>query len=192
MKSLRLNNQMRTDILNSFVEKYLAANPEPTVVSIDNLQCKLAIQISDKIYSKYKGLVPDDLLNTRRYVKVMLPNESVASYYFGYDEEGNSIYKISTTESKVEYVFTSDDPLWVAHLADLEAAKLVNTAYEEHNKALRKFKSEVKTVLESVNTTGQLVEVWPEALPFVPQNISNPSSINLPSVNFAELNKVLG
>jgi hypothetical protein len=112
--------------------------------------------------------------------------------FFGRDVEGSSIYKISTTQSKVEYVFTEDDPLWVEYSAELEAAKLANKAYDEHHKALVKFKSEVATVLESVNTTLQLVEVWPEALPFVPQNISNPSSINLPSVNFAELNKVLG
>ena len=83
-------------------------------------------------------------------------------------------------------------PEWVAYQKALNDAKVKNAAYEEHQKSLKKFTNELKQVLESVNTTGQLLEVWPEAAPFVPQEISNPSSISLPAVSFVELNKVLG
>lgn len=191
MKSLRLNKQMRQDILESFVEKYVSANPQPPVVDVDSLKTKFAIKLNEMLYNKYVGLVPDGMLHTKRYIQLQLPTESIVSWYFGYDEDGDYVYKPATKESKVEYVLTSTDPLWIQYSKEVEEAKQNNKAYEEWNKTLRKFKAEVTTVLESVNTTLQLVEVWPEAEPFVPQAISNPSSINLPSVNFAELNKVI-
>lgn len=192
MKSLRLNKEMRDNILSNFVAKYLVANPKPTITrSIDMLKSDIATKISNNLYGKYVELVPKDLLNTCNYLCVQLPNDSVAQFYFRV-EGGDCISLPSTKENKVEYVFTESDPMWIEYQVAAAKLKEENAVVEAHEKALSKFKGEVKQVLESVNTTLQLVEVWPEAAPFVPQEISNPSSINLPSVNFAELNKVIG
>lgn len=191
MKSLRLNKEMRENILNNFVAKYLLANPAPEQpLNLQAVQSDIAKKINNKLYGKYTNLVPVELLNQCQYLNVQLPNDSVTYWYYR-DEDGDSTYLTSTRERKVEYTFTEQDPLWVEYQAKVVEYKKLTAELEVHTKALNKFKSEVKQVLESVNTTLQLVEVWPEALPFVPQEISNPSSINLPAVNFAELNKVI-
>lgn len=47
---------------------------------------------------------------------------------------------------------------------------------------------QVRQVVDAVNTTKQLLEVWPEAEQFIPEDIRDPSTITLPSVNIADLN----
>lgn len=194
MKSLRLNKEMRETILNNFVDKYIKAKPAPIKPDVggEQLKSKAARKVQQKLYGKYEDVIPKDMQYTAYYIKVQLPNESIADWEFGFDENDNRIYSLSTKENKVEYVFTESDPIWVEYQKELVVVKEYSKLKDEYDKELRKFKAEVKQVLDSVNTTGQLVEVWPEAAPFVPQEISNPSSINLPAVNFAELNKVIG
>lgn len=194
MKSLRLNKEMRETILSNFVDKYVLANPAPTKpdVSESKLKNKIACKLQQHLYGKYENLIPKEFQNTSYHIKVKLPNESIANWDFGYDNvKGEHLYLLSTKESKVEYVFTDTDPFWLEYQQDIVVVKEYNTLKESYDKELRKFKDEVLQVLNSVNTTGQLVEVWPEAEPFLPKEIANPSTINLPSVNFAELNKVI-
>lgn len=191
MKSLRLNKELRTTILESFTDKYVSSNPKPEVGSATLAKFAAAIQVQKKLYGKYEGLLPEEFVNKSFNVKVQLPNGAVQHWNFGNDEEGNTIYLLSTKESKVEYVFTDSDPIYAEYKKVVDDVKAQEAVYKEWRKGYDKFKSEVTQVLESVNTTGQLVEVWPESLPFIPQEISDPSKINLPSVNFAEINKVI-
>lgn len=193
MKSLRLNKEMRETILSNFVDKYIVANPAPVKpdISADKLKNKIACKLQQHLYGKYENLIPKEFHNTAYYVKVQLPNESIANWNFGTNENNDTIYLLSTKENKVEYVFTDTDPFWLEYQKDIVMVKEYNTLKEAYDKELRKFKDEVLQVLNSVNTTGQLVEVWPEAEPFLPKEIANPSTINLPAVNFAELNKVI-
>lgn len=190
MKSLRLNKEMRQTILDNFVAKYVAANQAPTKpdVSGDQIKYKVARELQQKLYSQYENLIPKEFQNTSYRIKVKLPNDSIADW----DEKDDRIYLLSTKENKVEYVFTESDPVWLEYQKELLFVKEYNKLKEVYDKELRKFKDEVLQVLNSVNTTGQLVEVWPEAEPFLPKEIANPSTINLPAVNFAELNKVIG
>jgi hypothetical protein len=191
MKSLRLNKELRTNILNSFLDKYKSSNPEPEVGDLSKAQQVAAINAQKAIYGKYEGLLPDEFVVISNNIQVRLPNGSVQHWYFGSDEEGESIYLLMSKESKVKYVFTDNDPIYAEYRKVADAVKQQQAVYDEWVKGYKKFKSEVTQVLESVNTTGQLVEVWPESLPFIPQEISDPSKINLPSVNFAEINKVI-
>jgi hypothetical protein len=191
MKSLRLNKELRTTILNSFLDKYKSSNPEPEVGDVSKAQQKAAINAQKAVYGKYEGLLPDEFVVKSNNIQVRLPNGSIQHWYFGYDEEGDSIYLLMSKESKVKYVFTDNDSIYAEYRKVADTVKQQQTVYDEWEKGYQKFKSEVTQVLESVNTTGQLVEVWPESLPFIPQEISDPSKINLPSVNFAEINKVI-
>lgn len=191
MKSLRLTKQLRESILNSFIEKYKTANPEPAL-TIDEyeIKCDLAEAIHEKVYSSFVGKIPEDMYSMSRCIKIMWPNESIASLYFRDNASGED-RRISTRVSKVEYVLTKDDTLYIDYQCKLELYRKEQSIYNEYQKNLSKFKSNISQVLESVNTTKQLVEVWPESEPFLPKEVSNPSSINLPAVNFAEINKVI-
>lgn len=191
MKSLRLNKELRSNILNSFLEKYKASNPEPEVGSEANAKSLAARKVQQKLYGKYEGLLPKEFTIQASGISVQLPNGAVQTWFFGEDEENNDIYLLSSKESRVKYVFTADDPIYAEYRKVADEVAEQQIARKEWFKGYDKFKTEVQQVLESVNTTGQLVEVWPESEPFIPKEIHDPSKINLPAVNFAEINKVI-
>jgi hypothetical protein len=91
----------------------------------------------------------------------------------------------------VEYVFIGDDPLWVEYQSARELTKAFNKTVEAHKETRQLYTEEVDQVLQGVNTTGQLLEQWPEILPYLPSNLNNPSNINLPSISVKKLNEQL-
>ncbi len=52
---------------------------------------------------------------------------------------------------------------------------------------------EIKPILESFNTTKQLLDTWPSMEKFLPPNIANPEKgINLPALNLSRLEQKIG
>jgi len=197
-KSLRLNKDLRASILNSIMNKYDESNPEPTseLPTLEELRGLLAENISDKVYGKYQlDNVPKELLNTDTGIKVQTPDGNVEYWNFPLIPTGkysnNYTYKVSTSESKVEYVFTEDDPLWMEYQEARELTKTFNKEVREHQATRKLYSEEVAQVLGGHNTTGKLLDEWPEVLPYLPKNIANPSSISLPSVSVKKLNEQL-
>jgi hypothetical protein len=192
-KSLRLNKSLRDSILKSIMNKYEEANPLPESelpTSVD-LKVDLAEKIHKKVYGKYSINIPIDMVNTSNHIKVQYPNQSVVQLYFKYDENKGYDYKISTKQSKVEYVLSEDDPLWLDFIAIKNKIDEFNNIIKGLVKDKKSYEEGVSQVLEGVNTTGQLLEQWPEVEDYLPQNISNPSKINLPSVSVSKLNEKL-
>ncbi len=64
----------------------------------------------------------------------------------------------------------------------------VNEQVRSNSVSLR----EVKNVMYSVNTTKQLLELWPEVEKFLTPYLSNPSNTTLPAVNIKRVNEILG
>ena len=72
-----------------------------------------------------------------------------------------------------------------------KAARKDKEKFDQWDLTRKNYAKNIEQVLSGVNTTGQLLEVWAECERFLPVAIVNPSNINLPSVNFTELNKHL-
>lgn len=81
-------------------------------------------------------------------------------------------------------VITADNPL-VQKFYDAEA-KLV-----ELTTSLTSIQKDVKAVLDSVNTTKRLVEVWPEAAELIPADVEVVRA-SVPAINFTSLNAAIG
>jgi len=197
-KSLRLNKDLRTNILNSIMQKFDESNPKPTseLPTLKELKGILADKVHTKVYGKYNlDSVPQDLLNTSSYISIQTPNDSIEHIDFSYTPTGVSsfshTYKVSTSKSKVEYVFTEDDTLWTEHQEARELTKVFNKEVDAYLETRSIYKGEVDQVLQGVNTTGQLLEQWPEIEEFIPESIANPSKINLPNVSVSKLNEQL-
>jgi hypothetical protein len=178
--------------------KYDEVNAVPTseLPTLGQLDGILADKVHNKVYGKYdlEG-IPKDLLNTCNYIKIQRPDGGIKHLEFAKTTtiDGNSTYtcKVSTKESKVEYVFIGDDPLWVEYQSARELTKAFNKTVEAHKETRQLYTEEVDQVLQGVNTTGQLLEQWPEILPYLPSNLNNPSNINLPSISVKKLNEQL-
>ena len=190
MKSLRLNKEMRKNIVDNFLDKRDLKTPKPVkkggALSAKN---NLANAIHNIVYGKYTTDLPDELVSTSHSILVQLPNETVDRVYFGKDEDDKRIYKLSTKLGKVEYQLTADMPVWLTYLTEREEEKIFSKSVEDWASERSKFKDQVSQVVDSVNTTKQLIEVWPEAEVFLPDDIKDPSSINLPSINLASINE---
>ena len=192
MKSLRLNAALRQSILSNFMIKWGASNKSPEEpVSFDEDESDLAYSVWRKLYGKIDfNAVPTEFICRDNSIRLQLPTDAVVEFYF-MDSELNSVYEPAQKTHGVKYVFKNTDPDWLEYSNKIKTKKVLKVAVKEHEKLREAFYSQVSQVLNSVNTTGQFVEVWPEAEAFIPQDISNPSKINLPSVNLLELNKQL-
>jgi len=196
MKSLRLNQQLRDAIVNNFADKRSKAQPRPDeTVTRESLKKDLANSVYDSVYGEVDlSKVPEDMLNVEHYIKVQFPSSdpkeegTIESLSLGRDEEGKAIYKPATRNSKVEYVLTKSDPLYKEYKRKQKLFKQEQEAIKEYDNDHKRYIQQVRQVVTAVNTTKQLLEVWPEAEQFIPDDIRDPSTITLPSVNIADLN----
>lgn len=74
---------------------------------------------------------------------------------------------------------------------DTTKVRKQKAALKEWNSDRSMYRASVEEVVGGVNTTGQLLEVWPEVDRFLPKAIINPSNIMLPAVNVKALNEQL-
>lgn len=71
----------------------------------------------------------------------------------------------------------------------------ISKEIEDSREERKKMNREVWAILNSANTTKQLIELWPEIEDIVKELFDNEASVsgyNLPAVNMADINKKLG
>lgn len=96
--------------------------------------------------------------------------------------EGEDVYRVAPDNYHVE--LTADDPLTEQLYAiDHDADKL--------KAEIEQLSVSLWAVLNSVSTDKRLVEVWPEAIAFIPA-AEKASTSNLPALPIADLNKLIG
>lgn len=196
MKSLRLNRQMRDAIVKNFGEKRLQANPRPDeTLTRESISAELANYCHNKVYGgmSLKG-VPEDMLYFSDYIKVRFPKseggdeDKIECLYFEKIDKHNRERKPSTRLSRVEYDLTKSDEGYKKYKRDMKFFKKEQQEIKDYDADHSRYMQQVRQVVDAVNTTKQLLEVWPEAEQFIPEDIRDPSTITLPSVNIADLN----
>lgn len=96
--------------------------------------------------------------------------------------EGKDVHRIAPDNYHVE--LTADDPLTEQLYAiDHDADKL--------KAEIEQLSVSLWAVLNSVSTDKRLIEVWPEAIAFIPA-AEKASASNLPALPIADLNKLIG
>lgn len=188
MKSLRLNKELRCKIVENFSKKREASNPRPKLtMTRRKAKSNLAAKLYDILYKEYERIIPDNMACKSYYIRVQLPNESIVT--LPHSEDGSDeIYKLSCRGSKVEYVFTDDDPLYKEYKSDVKEYKKQENELSQWESDHKHYVEQVRQIVGAVNTTNQLTEVWPECEQFIPEDIRDPSTIQLPSVSIADLN----
>lgn len=184
-KSVRLNKEIRTRILTSIMDKYRDKNPLPVEPAKEHNW------LAESVYArKYGHLeqdiseIPSELLDMRSYILVQVAGHGLNPDFLEVDgvtpkRAFAQIYHPATPEEEAEYVRVNK-----------ENRKL----QQAHDKAVRDmntYREEVRDVLSSVNTSKQLVELWPEVEEFIPNTLRDPSNIQLPTVSVASLNDAL-
>ena len=218
MKSIRLNKELRENIVNNIMESFDIENTAPPEAK--DTQKLLNIAVYDYYLETYKQQFIELQKWSKKYPKVVAMTSALQ-----YIDTQKNVCRLNfTTMTSVSYldgVYISDtDPLYVNHpnvlqgmfidLGNMEKIpenisktldeiqkekkndKAIRKALSIYTKERKEYKETVTNVIAGVNTTGQLIEVWGEIDKFIPKGVANPSEINLPAVNTKSLNSKIG
>jgi hypothetical protein len=183
MKSIRLNKSIRDDIVNAMVISWEKTSPKPNDMRAESQK------VGDAIYREAHkkitfGNAHMHFFNTSMCVK--------------YTVDGVVQTMVMSCARPIKSTTSSNHTDGISIAYD-EAPKIVLDLQklEKHNNnwagLKRSFKEEVSQIVSSVNTTQQLVDLWPESEQYLPAYASDPSKgINLPALATSRLNEALG
>jgi len=206
MKSIRLNKKLRQEIISNIRQAYLLKNKEPEYKTKSKYFSELVVSAMRKEYiaasnallekAKEMGL-PYCVLNKKANFTYAIDGEFGGTIYFS-DTNQFDKGNFHLTLSEGCYFNLSKDMEGVLgdayreYLSKTKRLKKAKEAYDKYHLKLDNYMADVINVIEGVNTTGQLLEAWPECERFIPSGIVDPSAISLPaSVNISQLNKCI-
>lgn len=189
MKSIRLNKAIRDEIVENVIKAWKVANPKPECIKVPSKQTLLDAAYKDwreslGLDAKIKLGFPEEVLNHECYVNLIVFGENGEHVmYEGMNfrnDKGEPVKRIFkrtgalhlTTESPVYKAWKKDHDLYVRQNEEVKKWDV-----QRHDKAV-----EIRAVLDSVNTTKQLLEVWPEIERFMPASYIDPSRVALPAI----------
>lgn len=182
-KSIRLNSAIRADIKNSMIEAYTKKQPKPH--DLDKVIKAIGDRLWNEAYGKLKPYIkklPEQMLRWSDSINVQIKG-TVCSYKMS----ENRPHPHHSEYNKAVVAVYDEVP------DDIAAYRKAKDADDFYNQALKDFKNEITIILDSVTTTGQLVQLWPEAEQYLPPFAADPSKgINLPALKTSRLNTLLG
>lgn len=207
IKSVRLNKRTRSDIVKSIMDAYAKKNPQPPYSDNSDLmktiitdQCRIEMQArTANIVEKAASVgIPRTSLRTSNYFYIRLPNGNQQGVYWDpdcqYSSDASKQFVVDSVTSMVMFDFNNpvNQPKLVQDLLDKyrtakKGNKTAKDAYDAWDLSISSYRANVTNVIDGVNTTKQLLEVWPEVAPFLPVAMTDPSKILLPTVNIASL-----
>ena len=206
MKSIRLNKKLRQEIISNIRQAYLLKNKAPEYKTKKAYFSELVVPVMRKEYIAASNAI------LKKVKQLGLPNCALSkgpSFAYAIDGEfGEQVYFTDTNpRARENYHLILSEGCYFNLTKDMEGdvgdayreylskTKRLKQAKETHDKyqlKLKNYMADVINVIEGVNTTGQLLEAWPECERFIPSGIVDPSAISLPaSVNISQLNKCI-
>lgn len=180
-KSVRLSNAIREDIKQSMLTAWTARNPIPFDLT------KMSNNIADAIWKKHYGKlslnkIPKSMFKTSDSVKIQIAG-AVKSFRMSEERP----YEIEGSYSEAILEVHDENPENISKYFDAKQK------VSEWEKVKREFTEEITAILDSVGSTGQLIQLWPEAEQYLPPFAADPSKgINLPALKTSRLNEMLG
>jgi len=197
MKSRKLTVELKDKIVSNFVTHWKNQYNEPEEAeSLEKIQSDFAKALRKENFGRYDDL-PEGVANTSSTLRIRLPNDSVVEFPFLKDNFKNKwdrdqLVVPCVAGVDVDLIDQYENPHYLMYKEAMDTRKETDKKYQEWGKAKIDFACKIREVLDSVNTTKQFVEVWPEAEDFIPEEIRNPSAINLPALsNIEELNNII-
>lgn len=185
IKNVRLNKESRKQILRSMLEAFekqyfLALGKNSAAeyrLHLDKIKDEALKDLWRKTYGPIQmhlNAIPKGLVSTASF-GVAKAGTGDMVYLTNPDFPGTrSGADIALDQEEYEAVFSGV----------VEAEKSMRSFADE----LKDLEQKIQPVLESVNTTKQLVELWPSAEKHIPASILDPDTgINLPALNIRDL-----
>lgn len=183
VKSIRLSGQKREDILDSVMTQWAENNkaPDKTKAEHELSEYYYSQSVNSKLISKLEEKSVQPFLKKGEIILVQVAQE----FYRLHLKEEKPL-KDNSFHPKCCLVLDKKPEIH-------EAYDKIGVEYSKYWDERCKFKSEVSGILDTVNTTRQLVELWPEIEKFLPAYLADPSKgVQLPAIPTSRLNQKLG
>lgn len=181
IKSVRLTHAIRSNIIDAMMAQWVIKNPCPHNIK------EMEIKIGEAIWKANFGKLPLNKIPPRMLKHSDTIKVQVSGTVKKYSLETNRPHPFSSDYNEaIVQVFDQPTP---AMLKLIDATQEI----EQWEKEKKEFCEEITVILNSVGTTKQLVELWPEAEQYLPPFAADPSKIvNLPALATSRLNAALG
>jgi len=196
MKSIRLNISIRDDMISKIRDAFTEKNPRPfTELQIKLKESAIAVKIYNRFMGKYqeqvKGL-PTGLVNISDSFAVAVAQGGIVRMKI-YDEKGDPVKQAYLRNGSYNQ-FPIGQISRVQWKEWRNAGKAESKANDEWESKLDQLLDEARQILDSVTTTKQLKEVWPEGCSYLPPYAADPSVgiANFPALTTSRLNEALG
>lgn len=192
MASIRLNKAIRATIASNISEAYTKNNPAPEFKNAGDFK-EIFVNAAKEHYIKQSNLILFAAKNAglesymRKISRVLIHWNG--EYKFPIEFE-TPVIQLQENTTCFEIMDKGNKPVlkaWNEYQEAIKSLKPAQDALKAWKLQHDNYMEEVKNVLDGVNTTGQLLEAWPECSDFIPAGIKNPSKIQLPVVSIAAL-----
>lgn len=193
IKSVRLSTYLREQILESvmveFTTNFLSQAELNTTKQLDQAIKDEGLSIALKLWGRCYGKInftqtPNWSLSKANQFTVAQEDDTsktFAAYVYWSQERAEANRR--PCKSAIDLLITKPEWEGIFNRTDT-----LGKLKEAHNKEYNGLRSEVKPVLDSFNTTKQLLETWPSMEKFLPPNIADPDKgINLPALALSRL-----
>lgn len=181
MKSIRLSKTKREEILNSVLQEWVLNNPFKETKEIE-------FQIAEELYNKAFSEKVQSLAKNQELklfieygVRFMVSVKGILETFSLKEQRPLPVHK------------SWNGPIILVLEEETETMKLLQQTKYENDALFEKkeqLKREVSEILTSVNSTKELVELWPEIESLIPAHLADPSrGINLPAIPVSRLNE---
>lgn len=196
MKSIRLNISMRDDMIMNIARAFEKATPCPfTDVDVKNKKSAIASKVYRRFLGKHQDMVnalPDKLFTMRDCFSVAVEQQDMVRMKI-YNAKGEVLSMPILPNG-------SYDQFPIGQITQKQAkewrlaGKAEQKAIDDWSKQKQQLLDEARQILDSVTTSGQLNDVWPEGCQYLPPHIADPSKgiANFPALTTSRLNSALG
>jgi hypothetical protein len=175
MKSRKLTNYLKDKIINNIINYSF---PQKDLESMELKRVRIVNHIFRKTFPDYIVKSMDEHPGFFRY------NSFFSCKYN--DEK----VTLETSYGKYPYNYIIDDLFTITDEESYNEYISISAEIEKFKKDRNKSRKEAKSIIDSVNTTNQLFEIWPEIKDFISQK-EEYNKRNLPVKNLDALNKKL-
>lgn len=195
MKSIRLNKTLRAEILANIEVAYIEANPTPHVTgALKNLLANVEVTYRGQaqvLMDIFRKNAAERYICKLSDIYITVNGSTCTTRLKDSDGNVETLVDLNPEGHFRVYDKESVEPEYIQYLADKKVQRKQEADVATWKLQLTNYLRDVGHVLDGVNTTEQLLTVWPEAEGFLPSGIVNPSRIQLPAISIANLNAKL-
>lgn len=178
---MRINKEIRSKILDCIVNLY--DKQEGDIEEMKTRLSAIKAGIFEKAFDDLYGELTAKIKCVEKTFSVRKGNLTIKSESSGFYDEMYIEGKIYGKQSAVDVILP--DTVFAEYFQ-------LKTKIENLRDKIESYRSEVRVVLESVNTTEQLGKIWPEILDYIPPEILTPrSAIKLPALRIESISSKL-